>query len=132
MREPIVVVQSPDAPGHTGPVPQAVRVGDLLFISAVFGTDPVTDEVPADAEDEARLLLANLERILVAAGGGLDRVVRAGIFCRDLQGDRPVFNLVWQDVFAGHRPARSAVGVNDFGRPGKNLRYMVDAIAHLG
>ena len=132
MSEPIVVVETPDAPGHHGPVPQAVRVGDLLFVSAVFGTDPATDQVPADAEEEARLLLANLERILVAAGGGLDRVVRTSIFCKDLQGDRPVFNVVWQDVFGSHRPARSAVGVNDFGRPGKNPRYMVDAIAHLG
>ena len=132
MSEPIVVIQSPDAPGHTGPVPQAVRAGDLLFVSAVFGTDPVTEEAPAAAEAEARQVLANLEQIVKAAGGGLDRVVRVGIFCKDLQADRPVFNQVWREIFGEHRPARSAIGVNDFGRPEKKRRYMVEDITYLG
>ncbi|MFV0460108.1 MAG: RidA family protein [Actinomycetales bacterium] len=129
---PITVIESDQAPGHSGPVPQAVRAGSLLFVSAVFGTDPATDQVPAERADEARLLLANLERIVAAAGADLTRVVRVGIFMKDLQADRPTFNQVWTEVFGAHRPARSAVGVTDFGRPGVPVRYMIDAIADVG
>lgn len=126
------VIESPDAPGHSGPVPQAVRAGDFLFVSAVMGSDPVTDEIPPDAADEARLLLSHLEAIVRAAGGTLDDVVRVGIYMKELQRDRPVFNQVWTATFGDHRPARSAVGVNEFGRPGKNFRFMIDAVVHLG
>lgn len=126
------IIESADAPGHSGPVPQAVRAGDFVYVSAVFGGDPATDRIPADAADEARLALTHLESIVRAAGGDLTSVVRVGIFMRDLQGDRPTFNRVWVEVFGDHRPARSAVGVDDFGRPGKNFRYMLDAVAYLG
>lgn len=132
MSKRIVAIESEDAPGHVGPVPQAVRAGDLLFVSAVFGTDPVTDAVPTERADEVRLLLANLERILQAAGGELTNLVRVSIFMKELQADRPVFNQVWREVFGDHRPARSAVGVNEFGRPGVPVNYMVEAIADLG
>lgn len=126
------VIESPDAPGHSGPVPQAVRAGDFLFVSAVMGSDPATDEIPEDAADEARLLLAHLAAIVRAAGGTLDDVVRVGIYMKELQRDRPVFNQVWTATFGDHRPARSAIGVNEFGRPGKNFRFMIDAVVHLG
>jgi 2-iminobutanoate/2-iminopropanoate deaminase len=56
--------------------------------------------------------------------------VRVGIFMRDLQRDRPAFNQAWLRHFGDHRPARSAVEVNDFGRAGEGARYMVEAQAH--
>jgi 2-iminobutanoate/2-iminopropanoate deaminase len=129
---PITIVESDQAPGHSGPVPQSVRAGDVVYVSALFGSDPVTDEIPDDAQDEARLMLTHLGSILAAHGAGYDRVVQAGIFMKELQRDRPAFNRVWAEVFGDHRPARSAVGVNDFGRPGKDFRYMMQAVAYLG
>lgn len=132
MNQRISVVESQDAPSHSGPVPQAVRAGDLLFISAIFGTDPVTDEVPTDRAEEVATLLANLRRIVEAAGGSLHDIVQVSIFMTQLQADRPVFNQVWVETFGDHRPARSAVGVNEFGRPDKAVRFMVNGIAYLG
>lgn len=126
------IIESPDAPSHSGPVPQAVRAGDFLYVSAIFGSDPVTDEIPAAAQDEARLLLQHLGSIVQEAGGSLSDVVRVGIYCKELQRDRPAFNRAWVQMFGDHRPARSAVGVNEFGRPGTNFRFMVEAVAYLG
>jgi 2-iminobutanoate/2-iminopropanoate deaminase len=117
------------APGHTGPVPQAVEAGGWIYVSALFGTDPATGLIPADAGAEARQLFANLEAVLAAAGAGLTDVVRAGLFMRHLQRDRPLFNEVWREVFGGHRPARSAVEAGDFGRPGDNARYLLEVVA---
>jgi 2-iminobutanoate/2-iminopropanoate deaminase len=123
-------IHTGDAPPHEGPVPQAVEVDGWVFVSALFGTDPRTGALPADPRDEAGQLLTNLAAILAAAGLALTDVVRVGIFMRDLQRDRPAFNDVWRERFGAHRPARSAVGVDDFGRPGQGARFMVEAVAY--
>jgi 2-iminobutanoate/2-iminopropanoate deaminase len=126
------VIHTPDAPPHTGPVPQAVESGGWIYVSALFGTDPYDGTLPEDARDEAVQVFTNLAAILKAGGAELTDVVKVGIFMRDLQRDRPVFNEVWKEHFGEHRPARSALGVNDFGRPGQGARYMIDAVAHPG
>ena len=126
------VIETGAAPAHTGPVPQAVEVGGWIYVSALFGADPTTHTIPADARDEAEQLFANLAAILEAAGAGLTDVVRAGIVMRALQRDRPVFNQVWAQRFGDHRPARSAVEASDFGRQGDNARFMVEVTAFRG
>ena len=126
------VIETANAPHHTGPVPQAVESGGWIFVSALFGNDPETGGRPAEAGEEADQVFANLAAILAAAGVGLSDVVRVGIFMRDLQRDRPAFNQAWVRHFGDHRPARSAVEVKDFGRAGEGARYMVEAQAHCG
>jgi 2-iminobutanoate/2-iminopropanoate deaminase len=118
------------APEHTGPVPQAVQADGWIYVSALFGVDPETGRIPDDARAEAEQLFANLAAILAAADTALTDVVRVGIFMKQLQRDRPVFNEVWQEVFGGHRPARSAVEVGDFGRPRESVRYMIEVVAY--
>ena len=124
------VIETSAAPAHTGPVPQAVEAGGWIYVSALFGADPATHAIPADARDEAEQLFANLTAILEAAGAGLTDVVRVGIVMRALQRDRPVFNQVWAQRFGDHRPARSAIEASDFGRKGENARFMVEVTAH--
>jgi 2-iminobutanoate/2-iminopropanoate deaminase len=123
-------IRTDHAPGHTGPVPQAVEVDGWVYVSALFGTDAQSGALPDDARDEAAQLLANLAAILREAGLTLSDVVRVGIVMRDLQRDRPVFNEVWAEHFGDHRPARSAVEASDFGRPGQGARFMVEAVAY--
>lgn len=125
-------IHTDDAPAHTGPVPQAVESGGWIFVSALFGAEPKTGRIPDDARAEAEQLFANLAAILAAAGAGLTDVVRVGIFMRQLQRDRPVFNEVWRQVFGDHRPARSAVQAGDFGRTGERVRFMVEVTAMAG
>ncbi len=126
------VIETVAAPRHTGPVPQAVESGGWIFVSALFGTDPQTGSRPAGAAEEADQIFTNLAAILAAAGASLSDVVRVSIFMRDLQRDRPAFNQTWARRFGDHRPARSAVEVKDFGRPGEGARYMLEAQAHRG
>jgi 2-iminobutanoate/2-iminopropanoate deaminase len=126
----VQVIHTEDAPPHTGPVPQAVEVAGWIYVSALFGADPATHAIPADARAEAEQLFANLNAILAAAGARLTDVVRVGIVMRALQRDRPLFNQVWAEQFGEHRPARSAIEATDFGRKGENTRFMVEAVAY--
>ena len=123
-------IHTDKAPTHTGPVPQAVESGGWIYVSALFGADPETGGIPDDARAEARQLFANLTAILAAADARLSDVIRVGIFMKQLQRDRPVFNEVWREAFGDHRPARSAVQAGDFGRPRESVRYMMEVVAH--
>jgi 2-iminobutanoate/2-iminopropanoate deaminase len=124
-------IETADAPAHQGPVPQAVEVDGWVFVSALFGVDPTNGHLPDTAQAEAEQLFANLTAILRAAGGELSDVVRVGIFTTHLQRDRPAFNEVWRRTFGDHRPARSAVEVNAFGRPEESPRFMVEVTARI-
>lgn len=124
------IIETPEAPTHTGPVPQAVEAGGWIYVSALFGADPRTHAIPADARAEAEQLFANLVAILAAAQADLTHVVRVGIVMRNLQRDRPEFNNVWKEQFGPHRPARSAIEATDFGRPGENARYLLEVVAY--
>ena len=126
------VIHTDKAPSHVGPVPQAVEAGGWIYVSALFGADPVDRVIPQDAAAEANVVFDNLVAILAAAGAELTDVVRVGIVMRDLQRDRPTFNKVWADRFGDHRPARSAIQSDEFGRTGENARFMIEATAFRG
>ena len=126
------VIHTDKAPSHVGPVPQAVEAGGWIYVSALFGADAVDRVIPDDAAAEANVLFDNLVAILAAAGAELTDVVRVGIVMRDLQRDRPTFNAVWAKRFGDHRPARSAIQSDQFGRRGENARFMIEATAFRG
>jgi 2-iminobutanoate/2-iminopropanoate deaminase len=126
------VIRTDQAPPHSGPVPQAVEAGGWIYVSALFGADAVDHVIPEDAAAEANLIFDNLIAILAAADAELTDVVRVGIVMRDLQRDRPTFNKVWVERFGDHRPARSAIQSDQFGRKGENARFMIEATAFRG
>jgi hypothetical protein len=70
----VQLIETTDAPSHTGPAPQAVEAGGWIYVSALFGADPTTHVIPADARAEAEQLFANLAAILAAGGAGLTRI----------------------------------------------------------
>jgi 2-iminobutanoate/2-iminopropanoate deaminase len=126
------IIDTDKAPSHAGPVPQAVEAGGWIFVSALFGADAVNRVIPEDAVAEANVIFDNLVAILAAAGAELTDVVRVGIVMRDLQRDRPTFNGVWAERFGDHRPARSAIQSDQFGRKGENPRFMIEVTAFRG
>jgi 2-iminobutanoate/2-iminopropanoate deaminase len=97
----------------------------------VRGVDPATQECPEDAEQQARFLFENMKLALAAAGSTLEDVVKIGVYMRSLQGDRPVFNRIWQEYFGDRPPARFAVQVGDLGT-GPSNKFLADvtALAH--
>lgn len=91
------------------PFADAVRVGDLLFLSGQIGVDPETFElVEGGIEAESRRTLDNVGRILAAKDLSFEDVVKCTVMLADIA-EWPVFNTVYKEYFAsGRYPARSA------------------------
>jgi reactive intermediate/imine deaminase len=121
-RQPVTTDQAPAA---IGPYSQAVRSGGLLFLSGQIPLDPATMQlVEGDITTQARRVFDNLRAVCEAAGAGLDRIVRVGIYVVDL-GDFAAVNAVMAEYFDAPYPARSTIEVT--GLP-KGARVEVDAI----
>ncbi len=104
-------IHSDAAPAAIGTYSQAVRSGDLLFMSGQIPLDPQTMEiVEGDFEARARQVFNNLKAVAEAAGGDLNQVVKVTIFLTDLN-NFAVVNSVMEDFFDQPFPARAAVGV---------------------
>lgn len=104
-------IHSDDAPAAIGTYSQAVRSGDLVFLSGQIPLDPQTMEfVEGDFEARARQVFDNLKAVAEAAGGSLDQVLKLTIFLTDLDNFATV-NRVMEDYFSQPYPARAAVGV---------------------
>ena len=104
-------VHSDSAPSAIGTYSQAVRSGDLDFLSGQIPLDPATMEVvDGDFEARARQVFENLSAVAEAAGASLDNAVKLTIFLTDLDNFATV-NSVMAEYFNEPYPARAAVGV---------------------
>jgi len=104
-------IHSDAAPAAIGTYSQAIKTGDLLFMSGQIPLDPATmTVVDGNFETRARQVFDNLKAVAEAAGGDLNRIVKLTIFLTDLDNFATV-NAVMEDYFDQPFPARAAVGV---------------------
>jgi 2-iminobutanoate/2-iminopropanoate deaminase len=100
---------TPQAPAPIGPYSQAVRCGNLLFLSGQIPLDPATGQVVAgDAAVQTERVLQNLAAILQSAGSSLAQVLKTTVYLRDL-GDFAKMNEVFGRFFGDCPPARSTL-----------------------
>jgi 2-iminobutanoate/2-iminopropanoate deaminase len=105
------VISTPNAPAAIGPYSQAVRAGNLVFVSGQIPLDPATGQlVGGDIGVQTEQVLENLAAILEAAGSSLAQVVKATVYLRDL-GEFGRMNEVYAKFFGENPPARATVQV---------------------
>jgi len=107
---------------------QAVRVGDILWVSGQVGRDR-NGRVAEDVETQCRLAFERLRDVLTAAGGSLDDVVEIVTFHTSMD-DFPVFRRVKAEFLTGDYPAWTAVGVPELALP--EFRIEIKATAVIG
>jgi reactive intermediate/imine deaminase len=107
----------------------AVRVGDLLFVSGCVPTDANGDVVGGDdVAAQARQTFENIGRILAAAGASFADVARVTVYLTDVD-DRPLINPVRQEFFGETRPASTLIEVSRLAIPG--IKIEVEAVARI-
>jgi 2-iminobutanoate/2-iminopropanoate deaminase len=121
------VISTSDAPSAIGPYSQAIRAGDLLFVSGQIPIDPSTGKLieQTDIKAQTHRVLENLSAILRAAGASIDNVVRTTVFLRNMS-DFADMNSVYAEFFRTAPPARSTV---EAARLPRDVSVEIDCIA---
>ena len=104
-------IATKNAPHAIGPYSQAVRAGNVLYLSGQIPLDPVSGNlVQGDFAVQARRVFENLKAVLKESGAELQHVVKATVYLTDL-GNFQTLNSIYAEYFGEHKPARSTVGV---------------------
>jgi len=120
------VIATKDGPAAIGPYSQAIKANGFIFVSGQIPLDPVTNTLlSGDVAFQTERVLQNLSGILKAAGSGLERVVRATVFLKNMS-DFAAMNEVYAKHFHTAPPARSTVEV---ARLPKDVLVEIDVIA---
>ena len=91
------------------PFSSGVMVGDTFYLSGHIGLNTTTKKVPADAEQEARLMLDAFRGTLSRAKLGMNDLVYVQVFCSDVSlFDK--FNTIYRMYFSGEFPTRAFIG----------------------
>lgn len=105
------IIATANAPKAIGPYSQAVKTGNLIFVSGQLPLDPQTMSfVEGGIKEQTRQSLANAKAILDAAGTDLGGVVKTTVLLKDI-GDFAAMNEVYAEFFATDCPARAAYEV---------------------
>ena len=92
------------------PFSEAVRVGDMLYLSGQLGLVPGTSDLaPGGIQGETRQVMENIKSILERYGSSMDKIVKCTVMIADIA-EWPAFNEVYVTYFPGPKPARSAFG----------------------
>ena len=121
-------VSTSSAPKAIGPYSQAIRAGNLLFVSGQIPIDPATGNmIDGDIAAQTRQVFHNLGEILKAAGASFDHVVRSTVYLADMN-DFTTVNEIYGTYFSSPAPARATVQA---ARLPKDARVEIDVIAVL-
>lgn len=126
------VPMSVGAPARMAGMVPGVRAGGFLFLSAIRGRHPETNQVSDDTAEQARQAMENLRAVLEGAGVTLRHVVKVTLYLSKLE-YRTAFHQVWMEYFPEDPPARTAVEVADANAaPGGKAHFVLDVIALAG
>jgi reactive intermediate/imine deaminase len=106
----------------------AVRWGDLLFVSGVAPLDREGRLVSTDVVAQTRKVFENMKEILDAAGATFADVLKVTVFLTDVR-DRPLINPVRQEYFGSARPASTLIGIKELVIP--EMKVEIEAVVGL-
>ena len=121
-------IEVPGLSHGAAPIPTAIMMGNMLFTSAVLGTDTATGDI-AEPERQTALAFDNMRRVVEAAGGTVDDIASVRVYMTDysLRGE---VNTEWLKMFPDpdDRPTRHAVQMPMFG----NMVIQLEVTAVIG
>jgi len=103
-------INSKNAPEAIGPYSQAIRKGNIIFLSGQIPLDPNTMELVDGIEAQIKQVFENLNEVIKAAGASFDDVAKLNIYLTDLS-HFALVNEIMKTYFIEPFPARAAIGV---------------------
>ena len=122
------IVNTSKAPAPVGPYSQAVRCGNMLFVSGQVPLDPESGELVLDSfAEQCHRVLLNLKIILETGGSALGNVLKVTIYMQNLAQFNEL-NEIYSEYFDAAKPARACVEVSALP---KGVAVEMDAIAEI-
>jgi 2-iminobutanoate/2-iminopropanoate deaminase len=121
------IINTSKAPSAIGPYSQAVKLGDLVFLSGQLPINSIDNTIPEGIRSQTKQVLENISAILASLDLSMDNVVKTTIFLKNLEN----FNIVNEEYslfFKSNYPARSTVEV---ARLPKDVLIEIELIASL-
>lgn len=120
------IISTEHAPKAIGPYSQAIRANGFIFVSGQTPIDPANQQlISGSVGEQTERVLRNIEAILKQAGSSMAKVVRCGVFLKDMN-DFAAMNEVYAKFFPSAPPARSTIQA---ARLPKDCQVEIDAIA---
>lgn len=119
------VISTDGAPAAIGAYSQAVKAGDLVYISGQIPMTPAGELVTGDVSEQTRQSLENLKAILEESGSSLEDTIKVNIYASDMDNFGAI-NDVYSEYFTTEPPARAFVEVA--GLP-KDVDVEISAVA---
>lgn len=112
---------------HQNPIPTAIKIGNMVYTSAIIGSDPETGEMPESVEEEVANLFHYLREIMRLAGGTTDDIAHLSVLLTDRE-YKKVVNGEWLKMFPdeNNRPTRHST-VQDL-REGLRVQIEMTAV----
>jgi 2-iminobutanoate/2-iminopropanoate deaminase len=124
----VVRTEKAPAPFQGAPYSQAIRTGDLVFVSGQLALQPDHDGIVGDSiQEQTEQVFQNLAAILNEAGSGVDKLVKTTVYLVNL-GDFQGMNEVYARWVGDRPPARATIEISAL--PSGAL-VEIEAIAHL-
>lgn len=117
------ILPIPELPPHNPTYSQAVRLGDVIYISGQLGVRR-DGTLPDDFQDQVRQALENVSTVLAGAGSAMSLVAKVNIFITDFSRLREM-NEVYAQYFH-HRPAKTTV---EIARLDKGAQIEIEVVA---
>ncbi|MBA7519670.1 2-iminobutanoate/2-iminopropanoate deaminase [subsurface metagenome] len=122
------IIKTQKAPLAIGPYSQAVKAGNLLFVSGQISINPKTNEFNNDnIEIQTEQVLKNIKAILEAGNSSLENVVKVTIYLQDIK-DFTLVNKIYSKYFEDSLPARACIEVSNLP---KNAKVEIEAIGMI-
>jgi 2-iminobutanoate/2-iminopropanoate deaminase len=122
-----IIINTNNAPTPIGPYSQAVRAGNMLFLSGQIALDTAGNLHIGSIQEETTQVMKNIEALLNEAGAGFEHIVKTTIFLSDMSLFSEV-NEVYGSYFSANFPARETVAVK--GLP-KNVNVEISVTAFM-
>jgi 2-iminobutanoate/2-iminopropanoate deaminase len=128
MKSRVETLTPPNTPTPIGPYSHIAKVGEHIWIGGTAGVDPATGQLAgADVAAQTKQILKSFMVMLEAAGSDLGHVTHINIFLKDMS-DFEAMNAAYVEIMGDHRPARTAISVQDLPKPGVLLTMNLTAV----
>jgi 2-iminobutanoate/2-iminopropanoate deaminase len=108
---PKTTIRTKNAPIAIGPYSQAVKYGNMVFLSGQIPINPLTGKIPSSIKQQTIQVLENITAILHEAGSSLNDVLKTTIYLLNMEDFNKV-NEIYQEYFPEEAPARSTIEVS--------------------